>query len=68
MILKIPLAVWFGMLTIILLFVTASLGVAVFKFHKNVFKYHKLFAMLTVGFAIIHLVLAVMLWFFGIVI
>jgi hypothetical protein len=68
MIFNIPLAVWFGMLTIICLFVTASLGVAVFKFHKNVFNYHKIFAMLTVGFAIIHLVFAVMLWFFGIVI
>jgi hypothetical protein len=68
MILKIPLAVWFGILTIISLFTTATLGVAVFKFHKNVFKYHKLFAILTVSFAIIHLVFAVLLWFFGIVI
>lgn len=65
MILKIPLAIWFGGLTIISLFITASLGVAVFKFHKNVFKYHKMFAFTTLTLAVIHLVLGVLLWFFG---
>jgi hypothetical protein len=65
MILKIPLAIWFGGLTIISLFITASLGVAVFKYHKNVFKYHKMFAFITITLAIIHLVFGVLLWFFG---
>ncbi|MEI6058815.1 MAG: hypothetical protein WCP89_03520 [archaeon] len=68
MIYNIPLAIWFGMLTFICLFTTASLGVAVYFFHKNVFNYHKVFALLTVTFALVHLVLGVMLWFFGIVI
>lgn len=65
MILGIPLAIWFGGLTIISMFITASLGVAVFVYHKNVFKYHKMFAFTTITLAVIHLVLAVLLWFFG---
>ena len=65
MIMNIPLAIWFGGLTIISLFITAGFGVAFFKYHKNVFKYHKMFAFITITFAIIHLVLAVLLWFFG---
>jgi len=64
MILNIPLAIWFGWLTIIFVFITASLGIAVFKYHKNVFKYHKMFAFTTLTLAFIHLVLAVLLWFF----
>jgi hypothetical protein len=65
MILKIPLAIWFGGLTVISLFITAGLGVAVFKYHKNVFKYHKMFAITTITLAIIHVVFVVLLFFFG---
>lgn len=65
MILNVPLAIWFGGLTIISVFITASLGIAVFKYHKNVFKYHKAFAFTTLTLAVIHLVFAVLLWFFG---
>jgi hypothetical protein len=36
-------------------------------FKKNVFKYHRIFAYLTIIFVIIHLVYAILLWFFGIV-
>lgn len=56
---------WFGMITFICLFTTAGLGIAVYKFHKNVFRCHKIFALLTVLFALVHLTLA-LLWFFGI--
>jgi len=66
MIFKIPLAFWFGILTIISLFITASLGLAVHRYHKPVFKYHKIFAFLTISLAIIHAVLVLLLLFFGI--
>jgi hypothetical protein len=66
MILGIPLAIWFGLLTITSVFTTASLGVAVQVFKKPVFKYHKFFAALTVTLAITHLILAYLLWFKGI--
>jgi hypothetical protein len=68
MILNIPLAIWFGFLTIISLFTTLSLGIAMFYFKKNVFNYHRMFAFTTGTLAIIHLTLGVMLWFFGIMI
>ncbi len=60
-----PLAIWLGILTIISLFVTASLGIAVYKYNKNVFNYHRMFAFLTLTLAIIHLILAYLLWFKG---
>lgn len=66
MILNLPLAIWFGILTIISLFVTASLGIAVHMFKKNVFKIHMFFAFLTLTLAIIHLIFAYLLWFRGI--
>lgn len=68
MFLNIPLAIWMGFLAAILLFVTLFLGIAVFHFKKNVFKYHKIFAFLTALVVIAHIILAISLWFFGIVI
>jgi hypothetical protein len=68
MILGIPTAIWFGILTITSLFITFSLGIAVFKFQKNVFKYHKFFAYLTIILAVTHLVFAYLLWFRGVLI
>ncbi len=68
MILGLPVAVWFGILTITSLFTTASLGVAVYKFHKRVFKYHMFFAFLTLSLAVIHLVLIILWLYFGIII
>jgi len=65
MILFLPLAIIFGILTIISLFITASLGIALHKFNKNVFKIHMFFAFLTLTLAIIHLILAYLLWFKG---
>jgi hypothetical protein len=66
MILGIPLAIWLGILTISSLFTTLSLGIAMFYFRKNVFKYHRFFAFLTAFLAIAHLIFAVLLWFYGI--
>jgi len=66
MIFGMPLAIIFGILTIILLFITATYGVLMYKFKKPVFKYHKIFAFLTVILALIHAVLAFMLFYLGI--
>lgn len=68
MILDIPLAVWFGILTLISLFITFSLGIAMHVYKKPVFKYHKIFAFITITLAFFHAVFALLLWFFGIVI
>lgn len=68
MIFGIPLAIWFGFITIIFLIVTFSLGISMFYFQKPVFKFHRFFAFTTIIFAIIHLVFAFLLWFKGIVI
>lgn len=68
MILGIPLAIWLGFATIISLFTTASLGIAMHFYNKNVFKYHRFFAFSTLTLAVFHLVFAFMLWFLGIVI
>jgi hypothetical protein len=63
-----PIAIWLGIITIISLFTTLSLGIAVHIFNKNVFRYHMFFAFFTASVALVHLVFAVLLWFYGIVI
>lgn len=65
---SLPLAIWFGIFTIISLFTTASLGIAMYYFKKKVFRYHKIFAFITILLAMVHMILATLLWFFGIVI
>ena len=68
MLLGIPLAVWLGITAIISLFITTYFGIAMFYLKKNVFKYHKYFAFFTVSIAVIHLIFAIYLWFFGVLI
>ena len=68
MFLNVPVAIWLGLSTISSLLITFSLGIAMFYFQKNVFKVHRFFAFLTVILASVHLIFAVLLWFFGIVI
>jgi len=68
MIFPLPLAIIFGILTILSLFTTASFGIAFHKYHKPVFRFHKFFAFTTLTLAIIHLILAYLLWFNGIII
>ena len=68
MFLNIPLAIWLGFTTLASLFTTLSLGVAMYYFKKNVFKYHRFFAFLTGSLALVHLVFAFLLWFYGVLI
>jgi len=68
MIFGIPLAIILGIATIISLFITASLGLIVYKFHKPVFSYHKLFALIAISLAVVHSILAYLLWFRGVLI
>lgn len=68
MLFNIPAAIWLGAVTIIFLFTTVSLGVSVHIFKKPVFKYHKAFAFLTATVAVVHAILAMLLWFFGVMI
>ena len=68
MILGIPLAVWLGFVTLASLITTFSLGIAMHVYRKDVFKFHKFIAFLTIFLVMIHAVLAFFLWFYGIVI
>ncbi len=68
MLFNIPTAIWLGIITIISLFITTYFGIAMFYLKKNVFKQHKIFAFFTVSIAIIHLIFAILLWFFGMLI
>jgi hypothetical protein len=63
-----PLAIWLGIITFALLATTLSLGVAFHYFHKDVFRYHKFFAFLTISVAAVHAIFATLLWFFGVII
>lgn len=66
MIFGLPLAIWLGFLTFACLVITVSLGIAMFYFQKPVFKYHRFFAFSTIILAIIHFILAFLLWFMGV--
>jgi hypothetical protein len=68
MLFNIPIAIWLGIITFISLFITFSFGIAMHHFKKNVFRYHKFFAFFTVSVAVAHVIFAILLWFFGIVV
>ena len=68
MIFGIPLAILLGIATILSVFTTFSFGIAMHVYHKPVFKYHRFFAFITITLAVIHAILAILLWFFGILI
>lgn len=68
MVFILPLAIWLGILTIISLFITAGLGIAMHVFSKPVFRWHKFFAGATVVLALLHLVFAYLLWSKGVLI
>ena len=60
-----PLALWFGVATFICLFTTALLGVLVLKGRYNIpFAWHMRMAALTLAFAVIHVILVMLLFFF----
>ncbi len=66
MALGMPLAIWFGIATIVSLFITAGFGIAFHRYHRPVFRYHKFFAFVTITLALIHSIFAFLLWYFGI--
>jgi hypothetical protein len=68
MLFNIPFAIWLGILALISFFITLSLGIAMTRFKKKVFKYHRIFSYLTVAIVTIHVIFSILLWFFGIVI
>ena len=68
MIFAIPLVIWTGYLALASLIITLSLGIAVHIFKKPVFRFHKFFAFFTVLIAIIHSILGILFYFFGIVV
>jgi hypothetical protein len=67
MVFLIPLAIWLGFFTFIGLVKTIILGLLVMK-GKAPFKYHKITAIATICLAVVHVVFAILLWFFGVVI
>lgn len=68
MVLLFPLAVWFGIFTLISLLITFSLGIAMGFFKKDVFKYHVTFAFVTIALGLIHAALVYFWIFRGVVI
>ncbi len=65
-ILGLPLMAWLGILTFCSLVTTVSLGVAMHVYKKNVFKYHRFFAITTITIAMAHVTLTTLFVFFGI--
>jgi hypothetical protein len=68
MLFNVPLAIWLGFAAFISFVATMSFGVAMFYFKKKVFKLHRIFAYLTIIIVIIHVIFAILLWFYGMVI
>jgi hypothetical protein len=62
-ILGFPITIFFGILTIISLFITTALGLIYHYLHRPVFRYHKLFALITVILAIIHTILVISVYY-----
>ncbi len=67
MVFLIPLAIWFGFLTFIFFVTALILGTLALK-GKVKISTHRAFAITTLIIALIHIVFAILLWFFGIVI
>lgn len=62
-VLGIPLAFWFGIVTFICLFITATLGVLVMKGRYNIpFAWHMRMAALTLCCAVVHVILVILLF------
>lgn len=63
-----PLLIWFGILTLLAIIITACFGIAFHKFHKPVLRWHIRFAVITLILAFTHATLATLGWFFGIIV
>lgn len=60
-----PLAFWFGIVTFACLLITATLGVVTLKgLYRIPFKWHMRMAVVTIFFAVIHVILISLLLFF----
>ena len=60
-----PLALWFGLITFACLLTTATLGILVLKGRYNIpFKWHMRMAAVTIFFAVIHVILVILQYFF----
>jgi len=68
MLFNVPFAIWLGIAALLSLTATISFGVAMFYFKKKVFKLHRIFAYVTIILVIIHVIFAILLWFYGMVI
>jgi len=64
-ILGLPIALWFGIITFISLIVTATMGILVLKGLYNIpFKWHMRMAAVTFIFALTHIILVTWQFFF----
>jgi hypothetical protein len=68
MFLNIPFAIWLGITALIALATTISFGIAMIYFKKKTLKLHRIFAYLTIVLVIIHVIFAIELWFYGLMI
>jgi membrane protein YdbS with pleckstrin-like domain len=60
-----PIALWFGMITFLCLITAATLGILVLKGHYHVpFQWHMRMAAVTIFFAVIHVILVILQYFF----
>ena len=65
MLFNVPLAIWLGIVALIILGATMAFGVAMFYFKKKVLKLHRIFAYGAILIVIIHITFAILLWFYG---
>ena len=68
MIMGMPLVMWLGLLGLILLATTLFLGMKIQKGRYELLVYHVLFAKFTIAIAAIHLIFALLFYFFGVTI
>lgn len=66
-ILGLPLFAWLGLFIFLLLVTQVSLGIAMVAYQKNVFKYHRFIGFTILALGIVHMTLALLFLFKGIV-
>lgn len=63
-----PLFAWLGVLMFILILIQIGLGIAMVKYQKNVFGYHRINGFIIIILAIVHMAFALLFLLKGIVI
>ena len=61
------MAIWIGIAALIFFIITLFFGIAIVYLKKHVLQYHRIFAYLTLLVVSIHVVFAILLWFYGII-